>query len=110
MAITESDPRMNEAPMRDSDDHANQESVAAAAAPAAEHRGDQPFGGGPASLIPVIVERPRDSVGVVWVRASRPALVPGCVFTARGRRWMITGLSPSGVTFACREAFDEAPR
>jgi hypothetical protein len=66
-----------------------------------------PAGGGaaiPASLIPIIVEDPDDYVGVVWLSASRSELTPGTHFVARGRQWVITGLSPSGVTFACRAA------
>lgn len=57
----------------------------------------------PASLTPIIVEDADDDVGVVWLSASRSELRPGAQFVARGRRWVITGRSPSGVTYACRE-------
>ncbi len=61
----------------------------------------------PARLVPLLVELEADYVGVVWVRASRSELVTGTIFNAHGRRWRITGLSPSGVTYRCREVKDE---
>ena len=56
-----------------------------------------------ARLTPVLVEQAADYLGVVWVWATRSELAVGSVFTARGRRYVITGLSPSGVTHQCRE-------
>jgi hypothetical protein len=61
----------------------------------------------PTRLVPLLVELASDYVGVVWVRASRSELVTGTVFTAHGRRWKVTGLSASGVTYRCREVKDE---
>jgi hypothetical protein len=57
-----------------------------------------------AQMIPLLVDTPGgDRTGVVWLCANRADVVPGTEFTAKGRRWVVTGLSPSGVTFMCRE-------
>ena len=46
----------------------------------------------------------------MWVLASRSELTPGAVFPARGSRWVVTGRSPSGATFTCREVVNEVRR
>lgn len=56
-----------------------------------------------AALIPLLVDRPRDQVGVVWLSATRDDVTIGYEFTAGGRRWVVTGYSPSGVMFTCVE-------
>jgi hypothetical protein len=76
---------------------------AAGVDPPAEPRGAPTGGSGPTSMIPLIVDHPGDDVSVLWVRGLWSELHPGTVFLARGRRWVITGLSPSGVTMVCRE-------
>ena len=62
--------------------------------------GDSPAA---AQMIPLLVDTPGDRTGIVWLCATRADVVPGTEFTAKGRRWVVTGLSPSGVTFMCRE-------
>jgi hypothetical protein len=67
---------------------------------------DAPARAEPAQIFPMLIELNGGYVGVVWVRASRSELATGTVFRAQNRRWVITGLSPSGVTFRCREIRD----
>jgi hypothetical protein len=57
----------------------------------------------PRNLVPLLVEQAGPEYGLVWVLAARSELSPGAVFPARGSRWVVTGLSPSGVTHTCRE-------
>jgi hypothetical protein len=64
----------------------------------------------PRNLVPLLVESSERDYGLVWVLASRSELAPGAVFPARGSRWVVTGRSPSGATFTCREVVDEARR
>ena len=61
----------------------------------------------PRNLVPLLVEQAGPEYGLVWVSASRSELVPGAVFPARGSLWVVTGPSPSGVTFLCREVAGE---
>ena len=61
----------------------------------------------PRNLVPLLVEQAGPEYGLVWVLAARSELVPGAVFPARGSRWIVTGPSPSGVTFLCREVSGE---
>jgi hypothetical protein len=58
---------------------------------------------GAARFVPVLVEKSGRIFGVIWVHASASELVPGAEFTVNGRRWVIIGISPSGVTFTGRE-------
>jgi hypothetical protein len=64
----------------------------------------------PRNLVPLLVEQAGPEYGLVWVLAARSELTSGAVFSARGSRWVVTGLSPSGVTFTCRELGEEARR
>ena len=64
----------------------------------------------PRNLVPLLVESAERDYGLVWVLASRSELAPGAVFPARGSRWVVTGRSPSGATFTCREVVDEVRR
>ena len=64
----------------------------------------------PRNLVPLLVEQAGPEYGLVWVLAARSELVPGAVFPARGSRWIVTGRSPSGATFLCREVAAEAGR
>jgi hypothetical protein len=64
----------------------------------------------PRNLVPLLVESAERDYGLVWVLASRSELAPGAVFPARGSRWVVTGRSPSGATFTCREVVDELRR
>lgn len=64
----------------------------------------------PRNLVPLLVEQAGPDYGLVWVLASRSELVRGAVFPAHGSRWLVTGRSPSGVTFLCREIAAETGR
>jgi len=62
------------------------------------------------SLVPVLVEEAGAEFGLVWVTASRSEMVAGALFVARGRHYLVTGRSPSGATYVCRDVTDELGR
>jgi hypothetical protein len=89
--------------MGENDESAAREATSGGLAGSSQAPDSGPPGAQPPVLTPFIVEPDSGGPSVVWLRAVASELVTGAVFEAQGRHWVITGVSPSGVTYRCRE-------